>query len=270
MQKKISIITSTLNCASSLIKTANSIRNQKTDEVQWIIADGKSTDETLSVINDNIDIIDCWFSQKDTGIYDAWNKALPYVKGEWVIFLGAGDVLAKESITKSLINLSNLSDQTFLAYGCVSLVNPQGKFIQHYGKVDFSQWKQDRPSLPCHQGVFHRRNLFDTFGGFDSSMRICADAKLMLQAINLYPAAYLDFDIAEMSAGGISTSTSGWLLMAKENLQIRSSLALRPNFFAYLSIFRQYLKFIALFIFGRYIGLVANVYRRITGRNSLY
>ena len=92
MQPSITIVTSTFNCAEDLELTAQSVRNQKYENIQWIVADGESTDGTADVINSNLDVVTNWFSEKDRGIYDAWNKASRFIVNDWVIFLGAGDV----------------------------------------------------------------------------------------------------------------------------------------------------------------------------------
>jgi glycosyltransferase involved in cell wall biosynthesis len=87
----ISIITSTLNAREGLQKTAQSLRGQtRRNALQWVIADGVSADGTLDIIRDNQDLIDYWHSQKDSGIYNAWNTLLPHLRGDWVLVLGAG------------------------------------------------------------------------------------------------------------------------------------------------------------------------------------
>src|SRR5699024_5468308 len=89
----ITIITSTYNVVQDLQWTIDSIREQTYPNIQWIIADGASTDGTVKMFEANSELIDYWFSEPDTGIYDAWNKALEHVKGDWLQFIGAGDEL---------------------------------------------------------------------------------------------------------------------------------------------------------------------------------
>ncbi|WP_340621460.1 glycosyltransferase [Xenorhabdus siamensis] len=87
----ISIVTSTYQAVELLPVTIKSIRNQKFKNFEWIIVDNASGDGTKDLIINNQDIIKHWISEKDDGIYNAWNKALKMVSGDWIIFIGAGD-----------------------------------------------------------------------------------------------------------------------------------------------------------------------------------
>lgn len=267
---RITIITSTLNCAASLAATAASIREQSHREVQWIVADGGSSDGTIHVIRRNIDIIGHWFSEPDKGIYDAWNKACRFVDGEWVLFLGGGDTLvAPDSLSRAAAGLSGFSGP-LLAYAGVVLVDSMDRPIQFEREVDLARWQQGRPRLPCHQGVFHHLSLLRRPEPFDTSFRICADAKLMLKAAAMAPPVYLGFDVAKMVAGGISTSTAGWMTMARENRRICTELGLHSPVSHRLGMMRLHAKLAVGLLFGRHVGTVANVYRRLTGRKAIY
>ncbi|URI09281.1 glycosyltransferase [Aquincola tertiaricarbonis] len=267
----ITIITSTFNCQEALRETAASIREQHLSGLQWIIADGGSTDGTIGVIEENADIVSHWHSERDRGIYDAWNKAAAHVKGDWVMFLGAGDLLlANDSLERAARALDGVPTGTLLAYGGVALVDTQGRTIQYEREVDFSRWHQGRPVLPCHQGVFQHRALLVTPQPFDSSLRICADAKLMLQAVAKAPPAYLGFDVAKMVVGGISTTTRGWLTMARENRRICEDLGLRSPLYHRVGMVRLYAKLAVGKVLGRHVGKAANAYRRLTGRKPIY
>ena len=267
---RITIITSTLNCASSLARTAASIRDQAHRELQWIVADGASSDGTIEVIRRNTDIISHWFSEADKGIYDAWNKACRLIDGQWVLFLGGGDTLvAPDSLSRAAARLPGLSG-TLLAYAGVVLVDATDRPIQFEREVDLARWHQGRPCLPCHQGVFHHSSLLRKPEPFDTSFRICADAKLMLNAVEMATPVYLGFDVAKMVAGGVSTSTAGWMTMARENRRICTELGLRSPMFHRLGMMRLHAKLAVGLLFGSRVGTVANFYRRLTGRKAIY
>lgn len=271
MPASITIITATFNCREALTVTAASIRSQTMVGIQWIIADGGSTDGTVDIIKANEDVVDTWFSEPDRGIYDAWNKASRFIRGGWVLFLGAGDqLLCDDSMRRASDALEQVPPGTLLAYGGVLLIDATGELVQYEREVDTTRWRQGRPMLPCHQGVFHHQSLFDTQEPFDSSLRICADAKMMLQAVARAPAVYLGFDVAKMVAGGISTSTKGWLTMARENRSICKSLGLRAPLLARLGMTRMYAKLLTGIVMGRHVGVAANAYRRLTGRKPIY
>ena len=121
----ITIITSTLNSLLLLEHTADSIFRQGFKDWQWIIVDGDSSDGTKEWLEDiagmrrNVKFI----SEPDQGIYDAWNKALPLVRGAWVIFLGAGDKLKSQDVLQKCVRyLEKISPEINLAYGSVEYI----------------------------------------------------------------------------------------------------------------------------------------------------
>src|SRR5262245_48790230 len=86
----ITIVTATMNAAATLPITARSLAGQHGADFEWIVADGASTDGTLDYLS-RCEMPVCWTSAPDRGIYDAWNKACRRARGEWLLFLGAGD-----------------------------------------------------------------------------------------------------------------------------------------------------------------------------------
>lgn len=224
---RITIITSTLNCAVSLAATAASIRSQTHHGVQWIVADGASSDGTLEVIQRNADIIGHSFSEADIGIYDAWNKACRFIDGDWVLFLGAGDLLASpQTLTQMASRLCDLSENTAVAYGNVCQM-AEGRLLYRYGRVDLQRWDLHRPALPAHQGVFQRAKLLTGHRPFDTSYRIAADSKFLLQTLRFCAPTYVDLDVCQMEPGGISADPRHALTMMHEALRLQHDVGYR-------------------------------------------
>lgn len=225
MQKyKFTIITSTLNCKSSLLETCNSIRGQTFKGFQWIVIDGASSDGTVAAIRDNQDLIESWITEPDTGIYDAWNKACKLIKGEWVIFLGAGDqFFARETLEAVSMSVDQVPPSTQLAYGNVyQFLN--GEILYRYGRVDLSQWDDYRPKLPAHQGIFHRAAIFNKARPFDDSYKVVADSKLLLSELKYSHIFYLNVDICKMLPGGVSSSDGSAIRVMKEFLRLENDV----------------------------------------------
>jgi glycosyltransferase involved in cell wall biosynthesis len=99
----LSIITVCFNSASTIIDTLNSVRQQKDTRFEYIVIDGGSNDGTVSILQDHLDIIDVYISEKDNGIYDAMNKGLKFSCGRFVLNLNADDYLENNSI-KIILN----------------------------------------------------------------------------------------------------------------------------------------------------------------------
>lgn len=267
---RITIITSTLNCAASLERTAASIRAQTYRNLQWIVADGASTDGTLEVIRRNSDIISHWFSETDKGIYDAWNKACRLIYGEWVLFLGAGDLLAdRDTSERAARQLAGLSTDILVAYGNV-VQKAKGQVLYRYAEVDLGSWQLCRPALPPHQGAFHRAQVLRQPGPFDESYRIVADSKLLLQIVRPGNVVYLDMDVAEMEAGGVSSDPAWTLKIMKEFLRLESDLGYRiPRGKRLWYVARNRAKWVLFQVAGAgIVERVVQVKRRIRGPRS--
>ena len=98
MGKIISIIIATYNAEKVLKRCLDSIVTQKTGNVEVLIVDGNSTDSTMEIVQSYGTDVDYSLSEKDKGIYDAWNKALKVAKGDWIMFLGSDDYILPGSI----------------------------------------------------------------------------------------------------------------------------------------------------------------------------
>lgn len=227
-QPAITIVTSTYNCADNLKITANAIRKSSYKNIQWIIADGASNDKTLDVIQANQDIVSDWFSEKDSGIYDAWNKACKLIKGDWVIFLGAGDYFyASDTLHNAVRKLALLDESIYIAYGDVHLIDQGNNLLCVYGEVK-AKWEFTRLALPPHQGTFHRANLFSNFPCFDTSYRIAADSKFLILALNNKTPYYLNLPISYMNSEGLSSSHNNTHVAIKEVSRLNAELNLKP------------------------------------------
>ena len=95
---KISIIIATWNAAKTLKRCLDSIVPQLTDETELILVDGGSKDDTNKIIDSYGDKVAVHISEPDKGIYDAWNKGVSKAKGDWVMFIGADDILLEGAI----------------------------------------------------------------------------------------------------------------------------------------------------------------------------
>ena len=123
-QPKVSIITVCFNAKEMLMTTLEDIRKQKYDNLEYIVIDGKSSDGTLDLVNNDQDIISKIVSEPDKGIYDAMNKGINIATGEWVIFMNAGDTFANENI---LTRVFKEDDDADVIYGDVIKYNSDGR-----------------------------------------------------------------------------------------------------------------------------------------------
>ena len=243
----ITIVTSSFNDDISLEKTAISIANQ-TSIPAWIIVDNNSTDSTKKVVNNYSHIVSKFISEPDLGIYDAFNKALPYVQSEWILFLGAGDLIADCFVIEKVSLLLN-SDYP-ICYGNVMNFDRNGNYIFKLSQVNTSKWDQLKPFLPHHQGCFHNVRYFKNPYNyrFDISYKIGADAKLLIQLLNHSKFFYIDMDISKFMMNGLSSSPSSLPIIVSEYKRIISEVNnySPPHF---LKRFRELSLYFKLFLF---------------------
>lgn len=224
----ISIITATYNASEDFERTVLSIRNQLSFDIEWIIIDGGSQDDSLQQFRKYGEVIDLWVSEPDAGIYDAWNKGIKYANGEWVIFLGAGDYFASGNVLELAIgHLRTLPSSVTFAYGNIYLVHDNFKQLIA-GEVNLASWDLGVPALPPHPAVFHRIELFNDEEPFDKSYKIAGDTKFMLLHASNDCFRFINILVSCMEVGGISSRPASWLTIKKEKLRIRRELGIVP------------------------------------------
>lgn len=214
----ITVVTSTLNVELEIPNLIDSLLNQKYQNFEWLIIDGGSTDNTIDKIK-NIEKANLICSEKDKGIYDAWNKALKFVKGEWIIFLGADDQLYDANVFKNFEYFTkNISINPEIIYGKVFSDN------MIYGKEINNLKKQIiKHMCICHQATFHKKSLFKSIGFFNSNYKIVGDYELLVRSIVRYNKVGIFFDelVSIMGENGISSDKKNGLLVAREMYESR-------------------------------------------------
>lgn len=201
-KNKVSIIISTLNSEKTLGECIKSCLNQNYANKEIVIVDGKSTDQTLNIIHSFNSKKIFYISEKDEGIYDAWNKAISFCKGEWVCFLGSDDKWISNSSLKKLVH-SNYNDNINFISGKVKIFNKNTKLTSVMGK----SWNYDRLWMNiriAHPGALHKKQLFENFGKFNKDFKIAGDHEFLIRAGSSINANFLDEIVIEMQDGGIS------------------------------------------------------------------
>lgn len=200
------IITACFNSEKTINETIQSVLNQSCTNFEYILIDGKSTDKTIEIIKSfenqfkEKKISYKWISEKDTGIYNAFNKGIKLSEGSWISFLGSDDVYLKNSIEIYNKEISNLKDEVDFVYSNITLNN----------KIIVSKkwkWNQFRRKMTiAHAGGFHNKNYFEKFGLFNESYKIAGDYELLLRAKQQLKTHQINDVTVIMAEGGISNS----------------------------------------------------------------
>jgi glycosyltransferase involved in cell wall biosynthesis len=172
--------------------------------MQYIVVDGKSTDLTLDIINNYRNNIDTIISESDSGIYNAMNKALKFVKGDVVFFLNSDDRFYDNRILSDIENEFNKYAPVDIVYGNV-VINEKGK--QTVLKFNEVNEKFFYKKTICHQALFIKRNLLEAIGGFDEKYIIHADVDWLMKAYFSQNSKlhYFDRTICFYSTDGLSS-----------------------------------------------------------------
>lgn len=213
-KKYLSVVTVNYNNAEGLRLTAESVANQDTDEVEWIVIDGGSTDGSREVIENYSRYIGYSVSEQDRGIYHAMNKGVEAATGKYLIFLNSGDCFYDSNTVSDFLKRGSTED---VVYGKVEIVNAQGVPVRQ------TVIPSD-PLLPTyfwdhnlnHQGIFFSRRCFESIR-YNEALKISADRELILTLLyQKYTFGSYDRLIALYDNTGISSTPEGLDQLGKE------------------------------------------------------
>lgn len=176
MKPTFSIVTVTWNAADVIAATLASVREQSCVDFEYLVVDGASTDDTLSMVRaaaiDNTRIV----SEPDKGLYDAMNKGLKRATGEYVCFLNAGDKLHQPQTLQHIVEkIAASSSKPAVVYGETDIVDADGRFLRHrrLQAPEKLTWKSFRKGmLVCHQSFYALRTIAPDY---DLQYRFSAD-----------------------------------------------------------------------------------------------
>tara|TARA_B100001248_G_scaffold222153_1_gene178555 strand:- start:2083 stop:2898 length:816 start_codon:yes stop_codon:yes gene_type:complete len=208
MQKKITIISVTLNAKSDLLKTIRSVQNQRYRNFEHIIKDANSSDGTREINFNEFDNT-FFYSNEDKGIYDGMNKAFRFAKGDLIMFINAGDLLFDENVLALINNnfLKNPLSSCLIGY----TVQINYKKINNFKLLGYGWPYRKLPYVQYpHPSFVLRNNVANKIHPlFDPNLSIGSDYKqqLILRNRNLFKPIFLNSVITLMPLGGKSTES---------------------------------------------------------------
>ncbi len=223
----ISIITVVYNGEKHLEETILSVINQSYNNIEYIIIDGGSTDATLEIIRQYEYAIDYWVSEKDEGIYDAWNKAVSLSQGEWISFLGADDVYMLGALKSYVEWIDKLKEVNYIS-SKVNLIAREKRVRTVGEKWNWVRFK--KYMTVAHVGSLHHRSLFCDYGLYDLSLKVIADYEFLLRIGSNLKAEFLNKVTANMRVGGVS---DGGLDVFFEVAKVKVRYGIKGRFLAY-------------------------------------
>jgi len=207
---KISIITATYNSEGTIADTIASIRSQDYKDIEYIIVDGGSNDNTMDIIAKAEGVVTLSISEPDNGIYDALNKGLALATGDVVGILHSDDVFASEN-TISSVAAKFIEKKVDAVYSDLQYVdqNDLNKVIRYWKSCDYNPKLFYKGWMPAHPTFFLSKRCFDEYGCYDLSFFTSADYELMLRMFvrHKVKSAYIPKTLVKMRVGGQSNVT---------------------------------------------------------------
>jgi glycosyltransferase involved in cell wall biosynthesis len=230
---KITVITVSYNSAATISSTLRSISEQAHPNIEHIVIDGGSSDETIALVRELGSRVVTLVSESDRGIYDAMNKGLRLATGEVIGFINSDDFLASPDVIAKVARV--FSDPSIDAcYGDLCYVKPDdvASVVRYWRSSAFSPGLFLHGWCPPHPTLYVRRRVYELFGDFDLRYRIAADAELMMRFLEVHRinALYIPEVLVHMRIGGTTNRSVGNIM--RQNLEIWRALkdhGLRPS-----------------------------------------
>lgn len=242
MNPLFSIITITYNAATTIPATLRSVSEQTCKLFEYIVIDGASTDETVNLVKEsgigNMTVV----SERDNGLYDAMNKGLGLAKGDYVIFLNAGDAFHSQNILQIIADAIMDNDYPGIVYGQTQIVDHSRRRIgdRHLKAPSILTLDSFKDGMVvCHQAFIVLRKLVDNF---DTRYRFSADYKWCIRCLQRsHRNCYIDRILIDYLSEGITTANHSASLW--ERFRIMSHyFGFFPTLFRHVGFFFRNLK----------------------------
>lgn len=236
MSLRVSIITASYNSAATIADNMQSVQAQTYANVEHVMMDGLSKDDTLKIIQASQTEKTQVYSEKDHGIYDALNKGIQKATGDIIGLMHSDDLFFDHQVIEKVAQAFDADPLLEAVYGDLLYVDAQNT------KKVIRTWKSKQASerdfywgwMPAHPTMYVRKEVFERYGLYRTDLRISADYEWMLRLMvkHKIKTKYLPFFMVNMRVGGISNSS--WKNRLQANRQDRKAWKineLSPYFF---------------------------------------
>ena len=253
MNPKVSVIPVCYNADDFIEHAIKSVLEQTYKDIEYLIIDGNSDDNTVSIINKYKDKIDYFISEPDNGIYDAMNKGIKAASGEILYFLNADDVFYDKYVVENVVKVFQQNKNIELIYGTIIRKNSitNETLVKTHKKISKSFFIS---GSICQQGIFFRADNFEKYGLFDDTYKIVGDYEWELRTFYKHniKRKYYPGVLAIFSDGGVSGSDNSPQLYEERRKVINI-------YFTKLDIYKF-----------RFVSLIKKILRKIISLTPLF
>lgn len=238
MNPKVSIITVCYNSANTIEDTIQSVIHQAYDNIEYIVIDGLSTDNTLEIVNKYKHSISKIVSEKDDGLYNAINKGIELATGDIIANLNSDDFYIDNNVIADVVAKmeEKKSDTLYSDLYYVDTVDTN-KVVRNWISGEYKKGMFYKGWMPPHPTFFVRKSIYNKYGTFNLELKSAADYEIMLRFIhkNECSICYLPRVTVRMRVGGMSNvSIKNRLKANREDKRAWKMNGLRPKSYTLL------------------------------------
>ena len=225
---KVSIITATYNSSQFIEDCIQSVVMQSHADIEHIIVDGDSSDDTIKIVRKYSNNISKFISEKDNGMYDAINKGMKMATGDIIGILNSDDMLASADVISNIVKIFS-TQNVDCTYGDLAYVdqNDTNKMLRFWKGVSYNRLRFMYGWMPAHPTFYIRREIIDELGGYESHYITAADYEFMARLLYHFRISsyYIPKLIVRMRFGGASNKS----IHARLRANRRDYLAMKKN-----------------------------------------
>ncbi|WP_417939616.1 glycosyltransferase family 2 protein [Flavobacterium sp. RS13.1] len=208
---KISIITVVYNNEKTINVAINSVLGQTYKNIEYIIIDGDSKDNTVNLINEYKEKLGYFISEPDKGIYDAMNKGITVATGDVIGILNSDDLYQDSEVIKDVAEQFNNDPELDILYGDLVYVKRDdiNEVVRNWKSKQYYNRFFEDGNVPPHPTLFVKREVYEKVGSFDLKYKLAADYELMLRMLkkNSFSIKYIGRLVVKMRLGGATNES---------------------------------------------------------------
>lgn len=202
---RFSIITASLNSGTTIRDAIESVLAQDHPDIEYIVVDGNSCDDTMEIVSQYGDKISKAVSAPDKNVYDAMNTGIALATGDVVGFMNSDDFYPSSGVISSVAAVFE-NTGTESVYGDVCYVGQKdvSRVVRYWRSSRFAPGKFSHGWCPPHPTFFVRRSVYEQLGGFDPEFPVAGDVELMMRFLEVHgiSSEYLPKVLVKMRMGG--------------------------------------------------------------------
>jgi glycosyltransferase involved in cell wall biosynthesis len=247
---KISIITVVYNNEKTIKDAMQSVLGQSYIDIEYVIIDGNSNDNTVNLINEYKERLGYFISEKDNGLYDAMNKGIKACTGDVIGILNSDDLYQDLDVINDVMQQFNNDPELDILYGDLVYVKSDdiNKIVRNWKSKNYSNNFFENANVPPHPALFVRSKVYKEEGLFNLDYKLAADYEFMLRVFKKhhFKSKYINRLIIKMRLGGATNqSFSNIVNQNKEILNAWKNNRLKAPFYLMpLRIFKRLAQFV--------------------------